>query len=153
MEKSDAHDEKVESNVTKVLTDDGIKSVSLEKANQYHYRAKAYKAELSNAPWAHRIIYNNDMSGVLICQPPGTGNRTHCHRDHEEWWVVLQGKIKWWFETIGEVHAETGDIVHVPRGVPHKIRTEGDGPSIRLAISIPDIPHFHPETDPAPAEF
>jgi quercetin dioxygenase-like cupin family protein len=142
-----------ERNMTNVLNKDGVSEVQVGRANQIHYRASDYIEQMKDAPWADRIIYNESVSAVLVCQKPGTGNRTHFHREHDEWWVVLQGKINWWIEGIGEIHAGVGDIVFVPRGVHHKIRTAGDGPSIRLAISPPDIPHFHPEIDPAPETF
>jgi quercetin dioxygenase-like cupin family protein len=143
----------LDSNVTSVLTKDGVGHVNLDQVNQNHYRAKDYIKKAATPGWAQRIIYNERMSGVLICQEPGTGNRTHYHPVDDEWWVVLMGSIKWWMDGIGEIHAETGDVVFVPRGVKHKIRTAGTGPSIRLAISPPDIPHTHPDIDPAPADF
>lgn len=139
--------------VTNVLNKDGIAEVSFERQNLYHHRASDYLTLAKSAPWAERIIYNETMSAVLICQNPGAGNRTHYHKDHDEWWVVLKGTINWWLDGVGEIIAETGDIVFVPRGMQHKIRTAGDETSIRLAISPPDIPHFHPEIDSAPTHF
>jgi len=142
-----------EANVQNVLNKDGIAEVIIGRENQCHYPYEQYLATMGDPPWAMRIVYNETMSGVLICQRPGTGSRTHYHKDHDEWWVILKGEVKWWIEDAGVIHAQRGDIVFVPRGKRHKIRTEGEESSIRLAISPPDVPHFHPEVDPAPDDF
>lgn len=142
-----------EDRVTNVLNKDGIAGVSLGKENQFFYPYEQVLNKMGEPPWALRIVYNELHSGVLICQKPGTGNRTHYHKDHDEWWVVLKGKIKWWMEGHGVIEAVPGDVVFAPRGVRHKIRTVGDESSIRLAISPPDIPHYHEDVDVAPEDF
>ena len=139
--------------VTKVLNKDGIAEVSLGTENQFHYAYRDYVEEMGEGPWAQRIVYNESVSGVLIHQHPGKGNRTHYHETHDEWWVVLKGRIKWWIEGHGTLIASPGDIVFAPRMRMHKIRTVGEEPSIRLAISPPDIPHCHPTEDLAPEDF
>ena len=82
-----------------------------------------------------------------------TENRTHFHKNDDEWWVVLNGRIKWWIEGEEIIYAEIGDVIFAPREKQHKIKTIGDGNSLRLAISPPDIPHYHPKVDMAPDDF
>jgi len=142
-----------EDNVGNVLSDDGINSIDLLNENQLHTKFSEFQ-ELSNEhSWARRVVYNKIFAAHLICQKPDETNRTHFHKNDDEWWVVLDGRIKWWIEGEEIIYAEKGDIIFVERGKQHKIKTIGDGNSIRLAISPPDIPHYHPKVDMAPDDF
>lgn len=55
---------------------------------------------------------------------PGTGPRLHTH-DYDEVQIVRSGKA--WFQ-IGqeELTADEGDILVIPAGTPHKVRSLGD---------------------------
>jgi len=68
---------------------------------------------------------------------PGGGmpNRTNCV-EHEQF--VLRGKAK---VGIGEVvyAVKSGDIVFIPKGIPHWYRAEGDEPFEFLCV-VPNIP-------------
>ncbi|MDP3064219.1 MAG: cupin domain-containing protein [Chloroflexota bacterium] len=97
-------------------------------------------------PWSQRIIYNKDVQATLICRAPGGANRPHYHSDNDEFWLVLQGEMVWEIEGMQPVHAVPGDVVLVPTGKAHLIRTVGDGPSLRFAIVVPDVPHLDPKT-------
>lgn len=140
----------VENDVNEVLASDGINAIDLTEANNPLMRALDISVQGS---WARRVIYNERFAAHLICQEPGETNRTHYHANDDEWWVVLKGEINWWIEGEPLIHAKAGDIVFARRGRQHKIRTVGESSSLRLAISPPDIPHFHPETDFAPDDF
>ena len=144
---------KYEENVHNVLSDDGISQIDLLNENQLHTKFSEFLKISESKSWAKRIVYNETFAAHLICQKPGETNRTHFHKNHDEWWVILAGEIKWWIEGEGMIFAKKGDIVFVPRGKQHKIKTIGEKNSFRLAISPPDIPHFHPEIDMAPNDF
>ena len=136
---------KIDSNVNSVLDKDGIKKVDSKAKGFVHLKRNKYISKLNSlkTSWADRIIYNETFSATLICQKYNETNRAHFHKKDDEWWVILQGKIKWWIQDHGEVIASKGDIVFVPRGKLHKIKTISKTNSIRLAICRPDIPHFH----------
>lgn len=59
----------------------------------------------------------------------------------DEFWIVMGGELIWEIEAEEPIHAHSGDIVRVLRCKAHNIRTVGDGPSLRLAIVMPDVPH------------
>ena len=142
-----------EDNVHNVLSDDGINSVDLSNEYKLHTEISELQKLLNEDSWAKRLIYNKNFSAHLICQKPGETNRTHFHENDDEMWVVLNGKIKWWIEEAGIIYAEIGDVIFVPQGRQHKIKTIGNENSLRLAISSPDIPHYHPTIDLAPDDF
>jgi len=142
-----------EDNVRNVLAGDGINSIDLLNENQLHNKFSEFGKLSDEDSWARRLVYNKTFAAHLICQKPGETNRTHFHKNDDEWWVVLDGKIKWWVENEEIIYAEKGDIIFVVHGKQHKIKTIGNKNSLRLAISPPDIPHFHPKIDMAPDGF
>src|SRR5512134_519200 len=81
-------------------------------------------------------------SWCLISSPPGTGNRPHWHRDFDEWWVVLGGRLEWELTGGRVFEAAKDDIVWVPRGTVHHIRTVGAERSLRLAVAMPPAAHY-----------
>ena len=98
-------------------------------------------------PWSVRVVYNEVISGVLICQNPGEGNRWHYHPDSDEWWVLLEGEMEWDIEGVGKISAGPGDVVFCRRQVRHVMKVIGSKPSVRLSISIPDVPHVFPQDE------
>ena len=72
--------EKVDGDLSKVLKDDGIANTDINGSlGQTIYRLAEIKQRMGKTPWVVRIIYNNYISGVLIAQNPGEGNRWHYH--------------------------------------------------------------------------
>ena len=79
-----------------------------------HARVEDIKRKKGVAPWVEKVVVNEQMSGTLICQPPGHDTDRHYHLV-DEWWVVLEGEIDWEIEGRAEiVHARAGDIVFAP---------------------------------------
>ena len=106
--------------------------VGLLGAETLHARVEDIKGRKGAAPWVEKVVVNEQMSGTLICQPPGHQTDRHYHLV-DEWWVVLEGEIDWEIEGRAEiVRARAGDI-----------RPTGDRPSIRLAITPAGEFHRH----------
>ena len=96
--------------------------------------------------WAKRIIADG-AAVTLIASPPGAGNRPHWHRDFDEWWVVLAGRLQWELTGGTVVQAAKDDIVWVPRGTVHHIQNVGADPSLRLAVAMPPAAHYFSPCD------
>ena len=117
--------------------------VSILRDGHCHGRLEEVKKKHGDPPWSERIIITDQIVGTLICQPPDHPNDRHYHI-YDEWWVVMKGEIHWEMEGQSEVvKARAGDIVFAPKNHFHLIHPTGDGPSIRLAISVPGEPHRH----------
>jgi quercetin dioxygenase-like cupin family protein len=72
------------------------------------------------------------VSVILDEGGPGHGPRLHRH-PYDETWVVVEGSLT--FQAGDEVvTAETGDIVVVPPGMPHKFTNNGPGRSRLVCI-------------------
>lgn len=100
-------------------------------------------AQMGPGPWARRIIADERNLVTLIASPPGGGNRPHWHREFDEWWVVLGGRLQWELTGGVVVDAAKDDIVWVPRGTVHHIRNVGSELSLRLAVAMPPAWHFY----------
>lgn len=101
-----------------------------------HARIEAITAKHGAPPWSEPIVLTEDMQAFLICQAPGHPNDTHYHM-HDEWWLVLQGEIDWYFEGAAEpVRAKPGDVVFGPKLRWHHIEPVGDVTTIRLGINV-----------------
>jgi quercetin dioxygenase-like cupin family protein len=72
------------------------------------------------------------VSVILDHTEPGTGPRLHRH-PYDETWVVVEGQLTF---HLGEErhHAEPGDVVIAPSGVPHKFTNDGSGRSHLVCI-------------------
>ena len=134
------------SDVVKVLKDDGIKNIDWNTMRKYEnittISLNEIRNELGMGSWAIRLAYNEIFGGVLIQQQTGEGNRKHYHPDADENWVILDGKWEWWIEKKGTQIVRKNDIVVVPKGVPHLIKCI-KGPGVRYAITKPDVNHVY----------
>ena len=110
--------------------------------NVLHTRIADVSRLMGSPPWSKRLIADERQLVTLIASPSGGGNRPHWHRDFDEWWVVLAGRLEW--ELTGGIvlQATQGDIVWVPRGTVHHIRNVGEELSLRLAVAMPPATHY-----------
>jgi quercetin dioxygenase-like cupin family protein len=76
------------------------------------------------------------FSIVEFTHPPGFHTPPHVHADSDEAFYVLSGEMHG-FCGDTEWHAGPGDVVWLPRGVPHGYGTAGDQPLRSLAINLP----------------
>jgi mannose-6-phosphate isomerase-like protein (cupin superfamily) len=98
--------------------------------------------QMGSPPWSRRLIADERQLVTLIASPPGGGNRPHWHREFDEWWVVLAGRLQWELTGGSVVQAAKDDIVWVPRGTVHHIVNVGDDLSLRLAVAMPPARHY-----------
>ena len=103
------------------------------------------KAARGDAPWRHRLLANEHISGELIYELPASAPTGHWHAHVDEWWVVLEGETEWLIEGIGAIRARRHEFVFVEAGRLHQIHAIGDWPSLRLPIATPHLPHLAPE--------
>jgi len=115
--------------------------------NVLHTRIADVIAQMGPPPWSKRIIADERQLVTLIATPPGGGNRPHWHRDFDEWWVILGGRLEWELTGGTVVKGNKDDIVWVPRGTVHHIRNMGTELSLRLAVAMPPAMHYYTACD------
>ena len=89
--------------------------------------------------------------------PPGTFVPPHIHPTQDEFLYILEGRFDFYLDG-KEDFAEPGDLVHMPRGIPHGIFNKSDvaiktlfwvSPAARLFDLFWAIHNMGPEPDPA----
>jgi mannose-6-phosphate isomerase-like protein (cupin superfamily) len=110
--------------------------------NSLHMRIADVVARSGPPPWSVRLIADERNLVTLIANPPGSGNRPHWHKDFDEWWVVLAGRLKWELTGGTVIEAAKDEIVWVPRGTVHHIQNIGNDLSLRMAIAMPPAVHY-----------
>ncbi len=137
---------KQDSDVKRVLTNDGLPIDSLQTFHEYENQTTINLSELRSklgmTSWAVRIAYNDRFGGVIIQQQSGEGNRKHYHHDADENWVILDGEWEWWIEGQGTQIVKRNDFVVVPANTWHHIKCV-KGPGVRYAITKPDVDHVY----------
>ena len=137
---------KSDSNIKRVLIDDGLTPDSLIELHDYEnvdaISLKQLREQLGMGSWAVRIAYNKRFGGTIIQQQAGEGNRKHYHPDTDENWVILDGEWEWWIEGKGTQRVATNSIVVVPKKTWHHIKCV-KSPSVRYAITQPDVLHVY----------
>ena len=93
-------------------------------------------------PWHDRVIISNEFVVTAICQPAGHKGDRHYHFK-DECWFVAEGEIIWNMGDGQRIHAKVGDFILAPKNTWHLIEPTGDGPSIRVAVSVTGEPHRH----------
>jgi mannose-6-phosphate isomerase-like protein (cupin superfamily) len=118
------------------------KAASGDGPNALRTRVAELVARLGPPPWSRRVIQDERQLVTLIANVPGGGNRPHWHAEFDEWWVVMAGELEWELTGGVVVSARKDDIIWVPRGTVHHIRTVGTETSLRLAVAMPPATHY-----------
>ena len=118
------------------------RAASPDGPNTLRTRVADLVAKMGPPPWSRRVIQDERQLVTLIANRPGGGNRPHWHADFDEWWVVLAGEFTWELTGGIIVEARKDDIVWVPRGTVHHIKTVGTETSLRLAVAMPPATHY-----------
>ncbi len=91
--------------------------------------------------WAEEVLIDQRNRANMIHSLPGQASRTHWHPNMDEWWAVLKGELEWRVGDREPFRVRKGDLVFVETGYAHQITNVGDEPSIRLAVTTPDVIH------------
>ena len=118
------------------------RAASADGPNMLRTRVADLVAKMGPPPWSRRVIQDERNLVTLIANRPGGGNRPHWHADFDEWWVVMAGEFTWELTGGIVVEARKDDIVWVPRGTVHHIKTVGTENSLRLAVAMPPATHY-----------
>ena len=133
----------VESCLVDLIRRDGVTKFVNEKANSRHSNLDQIKKEMGPPPWIYVLVYSSTDQTGLICQKPGEGCRKHMHVTHDEWWVTLDGQFRWELGDGMVINTKQGDVVCIPKGMPHQITCTGDKPGIRMAKGGRDMDHVY----------
>jgi len=85
-------------------------------------------------------ISSRDTNGAFAVfegrTPPLEGPPLHIHRDHDEWWYIVEGEYR--FEVDGdEIYASAGATVFAPRGSRHTFQNVGSEAGWTIGTVVP----------------
>ena len=111
-----------------------------------------HKGEIN---WTELVVYDKDNRAEVTSAGPGSKLPRQLHSDAPEYWVVLEGRIRFEVEDPpGEFQpfeAGKGDLVLAPERHLFSLEVIGSKPAIRLAVTLPDTSTIY-ETKPQKAE-
>jgi quercetin dioxygenase-like cupin family protein len=82
-----------------------------------------------------RAVVGELMKAGIVTKPDGVGPPLHKQPNEEQFTFVLEGKLHY---ILGDEEriVEKGDLIHIPRGVPHRSRPV-DGPARFFTVKSP----------------
>jgi mannose-6-phosphate isomerase-like protein (cupin superfamily) len=101
--------------------------------------------------WTELVVYDKNNRAEVTSAGPGSKLPRQLHSDAPEYWVVLEGRIRFEVEDPpGEFQtfeAGKGDLVLAPERHLFSLQVIGSQPAIRLAVTLPDTSAIY-ETKP-----
>ena len=124
-------------------------------ANAPHVKAADLRARhKGQATWAEVVVSDQDNHAEYHSGAPGTSISPRIHPDTREFFVVLDGQVR--FTLAGQpspVLATRGSIVNVPRKTVYSAEVVGTGPAVWVDVNQPDFATLYPAAEPAPASI
>ena len=81
------------------------------------------------ASWREEIVKDDHIWADYIESPPGSKVSRRLHPDTREWWVVMDGQIRFEIEGQQPFVASKGAMVQVPMQTIYSMETVGDKPA------------------------
>ena len=99
----------------------------------------------SEKEWRHVVVDDDHMKGEYISSQPGTKVSRRFHPDTREWWIVMDGQIRFEIEGQEPFVAMRGSMVQVPMQTIYAMETTGDKPSLRYQVNIARAKTLYPK--------
>lgn len=94
--------------------------------------------------WTELVVDDEHLKGEYIQAVPGTKVAKRLHPDTREWWIVMDGQIRFEIEGTEPFVASKGSIVQVPMQTMYSMETIGDKPSLRFQVNIANAKTLFP---------
>jgi mannose-6-phosphate isomerase-like protein (cupin superfamily) len=115
-----------------------------------HTRLADLKAKhKGEADWREMIVDDDHLNAAYISSAPGTKVSKRFHPDTREWWIVMDGEIRFEIEGQEAFVATRGSMVQIPMQTIYSMETIGDKPSLRFEVNIAKAKTMYPrEVEP-----
>jgi len=97
------------------------------------------------ASWREVVVNDDHLNAVYVWSPAGAKVTRRFHPDTREWWVVMEGQIRFEIEGQAPFVATRGSMVQVPMQTIYAMETVGDGPSLRFEVNIARAKTLYPK--------
>jgi mannose-6-phosphate isomerase-like protein (cupin superfamily) len=102
------------------------------------------------ADWTELVVNDSMLRGEYVSAAPGSKSPKQLHPDTREFWIVLDGQIKFEIENQQPFTASKGWMVQVPMQTFFSMETVGDKPSLRWQVNVPGVHTLYAEEAGAP---
>lgn len=103
------------------------------------------------ANWRELVVDDDHLHGEYVAAAAGSKVGRRFHPDTREWWVVLEGQIKFDIEGQESFVAGKGSMVQVPMQTIYSMETVGGQPSLRWEVNIAKAKTLYPKDVQPPA--
>jgi mannose-6-phosphate isomerase-like protein (cupin superfamily) len=97
------------------------------------------------ADWKEVIVDDSHMRAEYISTAPGTKVSKRFHPDTREWWIVMDGQIRFEIEGQEPFVATKSSMVQVPMQTIYSMETVGDKPALRFEVNIAGAKTLYPQ--------
>ena len=99
------------------------------------YKKNAMDEKISPSGSIQKGVPGEFMKAGLVTKPEGIGPPLHEQPNEEQFTLVLEGKLHY---VLGDEEkiVQKGDMIHIPRGVPHRSRAV-EGPATFFTVKSP----------------
>lgn len=100
--------------------------------------------------WRELVVDDDQLNAAYVAAAPGSRTPRRFHPDTREWWVVLDGQIRFDIEGQQPLVASKGWMVQVPMQTMYSMETIGDKPSLRFEVNIANAKTLYAEDEQPP---
>lgn len=100
--------------------------------------------------WRELIVDDRHLRSEYLYLPPGQGHPKAMHPDTREWWVVMEGEVRFSFETKEPFVARKGSIVQVPYQTFYEYEVVGNQPALIFDTNIAGAKTMYADKKDAP---
>ena len=97
------------------------------------------------AEWFEWVIKDDYLWSQYIQSAPGSKVSPRFHPDTREWWVILEGEIRFNIEGQEPFVARRRSMIQVPTQTIYSMETVGEKPAIRYEVNIPNVATLFPD--------
>ncbi len=119
--------------------------------HQPHTKLEMVKAShKGQAEWSQWVIRDDYLWSRYIQSAPGSKVSPRFHPDTREWWVILEGEIRFNIEGQESFVARRRSMVQAPTQTIYSMETVGEKPAIRYEVNIPHASTLFPDPPATP---
>jgi mannose-6-phosphate isomerase-like protein (cupin superfamily) len=102
------------------------------------------------ANWSELVVNDDQLRGEWVQNAPGVKVPKQLHPDTREFWIVMDGQIKFDIEGQKPFVASKGYMVQAPMQTFYSLETVGDKPSLRWQVNIAGAHTLYADESSAP---
>ena len=101
--------------------------------------------------WNEVVVDDNHLHAAYVFSAAGAHVARRFHPDTREWWIVLEGQIRFEIEGLAPFVASKGWMVQAPMQTIYSMETVGAKPSLRFEVNVAHAKTLYPRDAKPPS--